>query len=188
MSAQQVQHERSRDPYGWRAVTVRVLANALLVLLAFEVVSVVEALATVIAGAILPVPLAELLPLLAVFLLARWIFVLPGLLLVLVGLDYVARRAWHPRVIVALVALAPSVLWEMTKSPGDFPSEQAVILAGTGVLVALVARLPPPVPPRESEDPGGTGPRRSDRGSAVAGGATSPRGHTPDPGTAPDRP
>lgn len=27
------------DPYGWRAATVRVLANALLVLLAFEVVS-----------------------------------------------------------------------------------------------------------------------------------------------------
>jgi hypothetical protein len=37
----------------------------------------------------------ELLLLVAAFVLVRWIVVLPGLLLVLVGLEYVARRAPH---------------------------------------------------------------------------------------------
>ena len=33
-------------------------------------------------------------------------------------------------------------LWELTKSPGDFPSEQGAVLGVTAVLVAALVRLP----------------------------------------------
>jgi hypothetical protein len=142
MSEQLVRAATSPDPYGWRAGTVRVLANALLVLLAFEVVSVVVGLAEMVAtGAPPPLPPAQLVLLVAVFVLARWIFVLPGLLLVLVGLEYVARRAPHARVLTAIVAFAPMVLWELTNSPGGF-SVQGAVLGVTAVLFAVLARLP----------------------------------------------
>jgi len=102
------------DPDGWRAGIVRVLANALLVLLAFEIVSVSAAAAyLIVAGAPIPETPVEGVPLLVVvagFLLVRWIYVLPGLLPVLVGLEYVARRAPHARVLTAIVAFAPMAL------------------------------------------------------------------------------
>jgi|tagenome__1003787_1003787.scaffolds.fasta_scaffold20638138_2 hypothetical protein len=188
MSAERMQAEGTRDPYGWRAATVRVLANALLVLLLFEVVSIVEAVVTVVGGAILPVPLPELLPMLAVFLLVRWLFLLPGLVLALLALDYVARRAAHPRVVVGLVALLPAAVWEMTRSPSDFPSEEAVILAVTALLFAFLARLPPGIPGHGGDDSAGVDTARGQPDSAVADPATSPRERTPDPGSAPDRP
>ena len=34
------------------------------------------------------------------------------------------------------------VLWELTKSPGGFPSEQGAVLGVTAVLFAILARLP----------------------------------------------
>jgi hypothetical protein len=82
------------------------------VLLAFEVVSLVVGVAQVIVtGAPPPATPVELVLLVAAFVLVRWIFVLPGLLLVLVGLEYVARRAQHARVLTAIVAFAPMVWW-----------------------------------------------------------------------------
>src|SRR5664280_878785 len=143
MSKHLVRAAPYRDPYGWRAGTVRVLANALLVLLAYEVVAMVDMAANLVAGATIPVTPAELLPLVvAGFLLVRWIFVLPGLLAVLVGLEYVARRAPHARVLTAIVAFAPMVLWELSKSPGGFPSEDGAILGVTAVVFAVLASLP----------------------------------------------
>jgi len=133
------------DPYRWRAGTFRVLANALLVLLAFEVVSMVFVAAMVVAGVPdAPVTLVELVLLVAAFVLVRWIFVLPGLLVVLVGIEYVARRAPHARVLTGVVAFAPMVLWELTNTPGPFPSEQGAVLGVTAVLFAVLARLPAP--------------------------------------------
>ena len=76
------------------------------------------------------------------FLLVRWIFVLPGLLAVLVGIEYVARRVPHARVLTAIVAFAPMALWELTNSPGPFPSDQGAVLGLTAVLFAVLARLP----------------------------------------------
>ena len=129
------------DPYGWRAGAIRVLANALLVLLAFEVVSQVAGVAQVIVtGAPWPLPPVQLLLVATGFLLVRWLFVLPGLLLVLVGLEYVARRVPHARVLTLIVALAPMVLWELTQS-GD-TSGQGAVLGVTAVLFAVLARLP----------------------------------------------
>ena len=83
----------------------------------------------------------ELVLLAVAFYLVRWIFVLPGLLLVLVGLEYVARRAPHARVLTAIVAFAPMVWWELTQSSGD-TSEFRAVLGGTAVLFAVLARLP----------------------------------------------
>jgi hypothetical protein len=178
MSKQLVRAATYRDPYGWRAGTVRVLANALLVLLAFEVVSLVATIVAIVAGATIPAtPLelvpgvtisvtpVELVPLVAGFLLVRWIFVLPGLLVVLVGLEYVARRAPHVRVLTTIVAFAPMVLWELTKSPGDFPSVTGAVLGVTAVLFAVLARLPARFQGRSTEDRGAAQPGA---GTAVA--------------------
>jgi hypothetical protein len=165
MSKQLVRAATYPDPYGWHAGTVRVLANALLVLLAYEVVAVVDVAANLVAGATPPVTPVELVPLVAGFLLVRWIFVLPGLLAVLVGLEYVARRASHARVLTAIVAFAPMVLWELSKSPGGFPSEEGAVLGVTAVLFAVLARLPARFPGRSTEDRGAAQPPA---GTAVA--------------------
>ena len=159
-----------RDPNGWRAGTVRVLANALLVLLAYEMVSMGTAAAQVIiTGWTPPETPVEGMPFVlfaAVFLLVRWIYVLPGLLLVLVGLEYIARRAPHARVLTALVAFGPMVVWELLlKSPGDFPSGQGAILGVTAVLFSLLARLPARFPGRSMQDRGAAQPPA---GTAVA--------------------
>ena len=162
MSSQLVPAATSPDPYGWRAGTVRVLANALLVLLAFEVVSLVVAAAQVIVSGPPPrVTPVGLLLLVAAFVLVRWIFVLPGLLLVLVGLEYVARRAPHARVLTAIVAFAPMVLWELTQSSGN------PVLGVTAVLFAVLARLPARFQGRSTEDRGA--------GQPPAGTAVAPR-------------
>lgn len=142
MLDQPVHAATRRDPYGWRAATVRVLANAVLVLLVFEVVSFVAATVATVAGTSGPMTPAEWVPVLAVFLLVRWAFVLPGLLPVLVGIDWIARRVPHARVLTGIVALAPMIAWELTKSPGGFPSEQGAILGVTAVVFAALARLP----------------------------------------------
>ena len=71
-----------------------------------------------------PVPVTPVglaVPLVAGFHLVRWVFVVPSLLPVLVGIEYVARRVPHARVLTAIVAFAPMVLWEFSKSPGGFP-------------------------------------------------------------------
>lgn len=152
MSKQLVRAATDHDPYGRRAGIVRILANALLVLLAFEVVSLVVGVAQVIVtGAPPPVTPVELVLLVAAFVLVRWIFVLPGLLLVLVGLEYVARRAPHARVLTAIVAFAPMVLWELTQSSGD-TSGFAAVLGVTAVLFAVLARLPASFHGRSTDD------------------------------------
>jgi hypothetical protein len=138
------------DPHGRRAAALRVVANALLVLLAFEVVSLVLAVAQLIATGPPPsVAPLELLLLVAAFILARWLFVLPGLLLVLVGIEYVARRTRHARLLTAIVAFGPMVVWELTQSSGGI-SGQGAILGVTAVLFAVLARLPA----RSSDDHG----------------------------------
>lgn len=165
MSKHLVRAATNPDPYGWRAGTVRVLANALLVLLAFEVVSMVVAVAQmIVTGAPPPLTPVQLVLLVAVFVLVRWIYVLPGLLLVLVGLEYVARRAPHARVLTAIVAFAPMVLWELTQSSGD-TSAQGAVLGVTAVLFALLARLPARFQGRSTEDRGAAQPPA---GTAVA--------------------
>ena len=168
MSKQLVRAATNRDPYGWRAGTVRVLANALLVLLAFAVVSMVAGVAQMIVMgaplAPLPVTPAELVTRVAVFLLVRWIYALPGLLPVLVGIEYVARRAPHARVLTAIVAFAPMVLWELTQSSGD-TSGQGAVVGVTAVLFAVLARLPARFQGRSTEDRGAAQPPA---GTAVA--------------------
>ena len=170
MSKHVVRAATHPDPYGWRAGTARVLANALLVLLAFEAVSLVSAAAQIIAtGATLPETPVEGVPLvvwMGVFLLVRWVYVLPGLLPVLVGLEYVARRAPHARVLTATVAFAPMVLWELTQSSGDI-SGQGALLGVTAVLFAVLARLPARFQGRSTEDRGAAQP--------PAGTAAAPR-------------
>ena len=167
MSKQLVRAATHPDPYGWRAGTVRVFANALLVLLAFEVVSLAVGVAQMIVTGPPPrVTPVELVLLMAVFLLARWIFVLPGLLPVLVGIEYVARRAPHARVLTAIVAFAPMVLWELTQSSGD-TSGQSAVLGVTAVLFAVLARLPARFQGNSTEDRGATQP--------PAGPAVAPR-------------
>ncbi len=165
MSKHLVRAAPYRDPHGWHAGTVRVLANALLVLLAYEVVSMVGVAATIGAGATAPVTPVELVPLAAGFYLVRWIFVLPGLLPVLIGLEYVARRSPHARLLTAIVGFAPMVLWELTKSPGDFPSETGAVLGVTAVLFAVLARLPARFQGRSTDDRGAAQPPA---GTAVA--------------------
>lgn len=167
MPKQLVRAATDPDPYGWRAGTVRVLANALLVLLAYEVVFMVAAAAQMIVmGTPPPVTPVEMVPRVAAFVLVRWIFVLPGLLPVLVGLEYVARRAPHARVLTLIVAFAPMVLWELLlKSPGGFPSGEGALLGVTAVLFAVLARLPARFQGPSTEDRGATQPPA---GTAVA--------------------
>ena len=165
MSNQHVRTATHRDPHGWRAGTIRVLGNALLVLLAFETVSIGYVAALTIAGTPIPAPATpvELVLLVAAFVLVRWLFVLPGLLAVLVGIEYVARRVPHARVLTAIVAFAPMVLWELTKSPGGISelgglSEQGLVLGVTAVLFAVVARLPTRVQDESADNLGATQP------------------------------
>jgi hypothetical protein len=142
------------DLYGSRAGAARVLANALLVLLAFEVVSLVVGVAQVIVtGVPAPVTRIEFVLLVAAFVLLRWIVVLPGLLLVLVGIECVARRAPHTRVLTAIVAFAPMVWWELTQSSGDTSGFSAV-LGVTAVLFAILAHLPARFQGRPTDDRG----------------------------------
>lgn len=165
MAKQQVRAATDRDPHGWRAGTIRVLANALLVLLAFEVVSLAAGVAQmIVTGWTPPLPPVQFVLVAAVFLLVRWIFVLPGLLLVLVGIEYVARRAPHARVLTAIVAFAPMVWWELTQSSGGF-SGQGAVLGVTAVLFAVLARLPARFQARSTEDRGAAQPPA---GTAVA--------------------
>ncbi len=166
MSKQLVRAATNPDPYGWRAGTVRVLANALLVLLAFEVVTMAAAAAqTIVTGAPPPLPPVQLVLVVAAFVLVRWIFVLPGLLPVLVALEYVARRAPHARVLTFIVALSPMVLWELlSQSPGGF-SGQGALLGVTAVLFAVLARLPARFQKLSTEDRGAAQPPA---GTAVA--------------------
>lgn len=164
MSKQLVRAATSPDPYGWRAGTVRVLANALLVLLAFEVVTLVVGVAQLIVMGTPPVTPVELVALVAAFVLVRWIYVLPGLLPVLVGIEYVARRAPHARVLTAIVAFAPMVWWEVFQSPGGFSGFGAV-LGVTAVLFGVLARLPARFQGRPTEDRGAAQPPA---GTAVA--------------------
>ena len=166
MSKQQVRTATDPDPYGWRAGTVRVVANAALVLLVFEVVTLgAGAAQTIVTGATIPLTPVELVALVTVFVLVRWIFVLPGLLVVLVGLEYVARRAPHARVLTAIVAFAPMVLWELlSQSPGDI-SPQGAVLGVTAVLFAVLARLPARFQGRSIE---GRGAAQPPAGPAVA--------------------
>ena len=166
MSEHEVPAAVGPDPYGRRAATVRVLANALLVLLAYEVVSMVFAAASIVAGETPSVPLVELVPRAAAYYLIRWIVVLPALLPVLVGIEWVARRAPHARVLTAVVAFAPMVLWELTNTPGDFPSPRGAVLGVTAVVFAVLARLPA-VRGRSTEARGAAQP--------PAGSAVSPR-------------
>lgn len=168
MSKPMVRAATDPDPHGWRAGTVRVLANALLVLLAFEVVSMAGLAAQVIVtGWTPPEASVEGMPFVlfaAVFLLVRWIYVLPGILPVLVGLEYVARRVPRARVLTLVVAFAPMVWWELTQS-SDFPSEFGAILGMTALLFAALARLPARFLGRSTEDRGAG---RPPVGTAVA--------------------
>ena len=161
MSKQVAGASTVRDPYGWRAGAVRVVANALLVLLAFEIVSLVVGVAQVIvSGTTVPETPVEGMPLLAVvvaFLLVRWIFVLPGLLPVLIGLEYVNRRAAHARVLTLIVALGPMVLWQLMLSSGD-SSNTSAVLGLTAGLFAVLARLPGRFEGRSTEDRGAVQP------------------------------
>jgi hypothetical protein len=168
MSKELVRAATSPDPYGWRAGTVRVVANAALVLLAFEVVTLAGGAAqTIVTGATIPVTPVELVLVATVFILVRWLFVLPGLLPVLVGIEYVARRAPHARVLTAIVAFAPMVLWEvLSQSPGVI-SPQGAVLGVTAVLFAALARLPARFQERSTEDRGAAQP--------PAGPAVAPR-------------
>ena len=154
MSKQPVRAATDPDPYGRRAGIIRVLANALLVLLAFEVVSLVVGVAQMIVTGPPPsLSPVELVLVMVVFLLVRWIVVLPGLLLVLVGIEYVARRVPHARVLTAIVACAPMVWWQLTQASGD-TSGFTVVLGVTAVLFAVLARLPARFPRRSTEDLG----------------------------------
>lgn len=101
-----------------------------------------------------PVEGVPLVVVIAVFLLVRWIYVLPGLLAVLVGLEYVARGTPHTRVLTFIVALAPMVLWELLlKSPGSFPSGEGALLGVTAALFAVLARLPARFPLSRASPP-----------------------------------
>ena len=164
MSKQLARAATDPDPYGRRAGAFRVLANALLVLLAFDIVTLGAGVAQVIVtGSPPPLPPAQLLLVVTVFVLFRWMFVLPGLLLVLVGIEYVARRAPYARVLTVVVAFAPMVLWELTQS-GD-TSGQGAVLGATAVLFAVLARLPARFPGPSTED---RGPAQPPAGTVVA--------------------
>jgi len=147
--------EASRDTMSNRLVragAVRVLANALLVLLAFEVVSLAIGVAQMIVSETPPpVSPIELVLVAVVFYLIRWIVVLPGLLLVLAGIEVAARRVPHARLLTAIVAFAPMVWWQLTQSSGDTSGFSAV-LGVTAVLFAVLARLPDGLEGRSTDD------------------------------------
>ena len=129
MMPKQLARATKPDPHGWRAGIVRVFANALLVLLTFEVVSFVVGVAQmIVTGARAPVTPVGLVLLVATFLMVRWIYVLPALLPVLVGIEYVARRTPHARLLTGFVALAPMVVWELTQSSGDTSAQGPVLV------------------------------------------------------------
>lgn len=163
MSKQPVPTATQRDPLGWRAAAARILANALLVLLAYAVVSMGAVAAEMLLTGWTPPATApegtgglEGVPFVlyaAIFLLVRWIYVLPGLLLVLVGIEYVARRVAHARVLTAIVAFSPMVLWELTQEP-THPSPFGVLLGVTAVVFAVLARLPARPQPSSTDDRG----------------------------------
>jgi hypothetical protein len=137
-----------------RAGAVRVLANALLVLLAYEVVSLTVGVAQIVVGETPPpVSPVELVPVAVVVYLIRWIVVLPGLLLVLAGIEVVAGRVPHARLLTAIVAFAPMVWWQLTQSSGDTSGFSAV-LGVTAVLFGVLARLPDRFEGRSTDDPG----------------------------------
>lgn len=117
------------DRHDWHASAARVLANALLALLAYELAAVVVEMTRMIVAGPPAAPLVAAL-LMPVFLLVRWVFVLPGLLPVLVAIEYVSRHAPQARVLTAIVAFTPMVWWQMTQSSGD-TSAHAAVLAGT---------------------------------------------------------
>lgn len=137
-SLQAVSVPAPRGARGWRAAAARVVANALLVMLAYGVVTLTAAAAAMIVqGWSPPVPPAEFALIAVVFVLVRWIIVLPGLLPVLVGIELVARRVPHARILTLLIALAPAVWWALSQSPDD-----VVFFAAIGALFAVLARLP----------------------------------------------
>ena len=95
-------------------------------LLAYEVVSLVLGAAQVIVTGPPPgLAPVELVLMLAAFLLVRWIFVLPGLLLVLVGIEFVARRAPHARVLTADRRVRPDGLVAADAVVGRYLGVQA---------------------------------------------------------------
>ncbi len=154
MPEQPIAEAARRDRDGRRDAVRRVLVNALLVLLVFEAVSFAAVTAAIAAGASVgPMTPGELFLTLAVFLLVRWVAVLPGMLPVLVGIESIARRVPHARILTAIVAFSPMVAWELTKTPGPFPSEQGAILGATAIVFGFLARLPP-----RTAHAGGTGP------------------------------
>jgi lysylphosphatidylglycerol synthetase-like protein (DUF2156 family) len=180
MSKQPVGAGTSRDPYARRAAIVRILTNSLLVLLAYELAALlVVAVQLIVAERRpqLPVELPLALAFMTTFLLVRWIIVLPGLLPVLVGLEYVARRAPHAHVVTAIVAFAPMVWWGLTQSSGD-ASVTTAHLGVTASLFAIVARLPAQFEKRAQKDRGPTLPSAepivNSRGSGIAHYALNP--------------
>ena len=120
----------------------RVLVNALSILVAYEVAVAVDAAARIVTGSSLPVPLLEFAPLVIAFHLARWVFVLPGLLAVLIGIELIARRTPHARSLTVAVALIPMVSWALTSASDGSSADYVAILGVTAVVFALVARLP----------------------------------------------
>ena len=142
MSTQAGTSAMDHDPHGWRAGIVRVLANAVLVLPAYGVAILgVGAVRVIVAGT--PTEPAEAWLLFPLWLLIRWLYVLPGLLLALAAIEVVARRAPHARVVTLIVASAPMAWWALTQSsPYADISADLAVLGLTAVLVALLARLP----------------------------------------------
>jgi hypothetical protein len=139
----------------FRSGAVRVLANALLVLLALEVVAQLLVVAQLIVAGTPPgATPVEFMLFGAAYFLIRWVVVLPGLLLVLAGIEVVARRVPHARLLTAIVAFAPMVPWELTNSPGDFPSPRGALLGVTAIVFAVLARLPDRFEGRSNDDGG----------------------------------
>jgi hypothetical protein len=141
-----------------RAGAIRVLANALLVLLAYEVVTLGAVVAQVVlTGWTLPMPPIQMALMVTAFILVRWLFVLPGLLLVLAGIEVVARRVAHARLLTTAVAFAPMVWWALTQGSGDTSSFN-VVLGLIAVLFAAMARLPDRLPENPPAVSGATPP------------------------------
>lgn len=168
MSKQLVRAPGGHGSHGWRAAIGRILANALLVLLAYVVVSMGAVVAEMLLTGWTPPAMAgegatpglEGVPFMlyaALFLLVRWLSVLPGLLPVLVGIEGVARRVPHARVVTAIVAFTPMVLWELTQE-STHPSGFGLLLGVTAVLFAFLARLPARYPVRSTEAVGAAPP------------------------------
>lgn len=145
-------------PCGWRGATARILANALLTLLAFEAVFIAAVAERIAADpATLPMTPVDLVLYGVAFYLIRWLVLLPGLLPLLIGIELVARRAPQPRLLTAVVAFAPMVWWELAQSSGDVPSTTGALLGVTAVLFAVLARLPARSPGRSMDHTGAPG-------------------------------